>query len=545
MELLRATFSRVASRSHAGRSWLLLLLLLPLAACSKPTADWVGPYYRYDFPTSREALRDKATVNDDDVLLNNLRLGLASMADGNRNEAEAAMRRCFDLLNTAGLNKDRTTASVVLWEGVRIWKGEPFEQALAFYWTAVVYAVNGDWDNARASAANSLFRLTDFGRNVTQAELVRRAAADERNLKRYTAVDTNFALGFLMQAIGADLTNAGGAAEQFDAAVRIDPALKPLVETLRSRNYDTLLLVDFGRGPRKIGTGPDNAIAEFVPVERIRAPLSVALDGVSAGSFPIVCDVNRMAQDHRWNNLEDVRKAKSFIGSVLLYGGAIATGVGAYNDSTAAALAGIGAMILGAYLKATAAADTRYCEYAPSTIYMVPLRLEARREVRLQVGNAPGVVVLPRFAPGTPGRPRAVYIRMLGVGSPTPNWLTSIQLLYPNDGTGVRPGDAPWVLGGTDVGTPDAQRLRLYQADGALEGWTVEQLRQAWTDAGAVIGAGMENRPGQPVGPSYRHVLEGGTGVFTPVVDSIGYKRIMFTPSRATPTNVGAIQPGR
>jgi len=513
--------------------------------CSSPKADWVAPYYRYDFPTAREVLREKAAVNNDEVLLNNLRLGLASMADGNRNESEAAMRRCFDLLSTAGLNKDRTTASVLLWEGVRIWKGEPFEQALAYYWTSVVYAVNGDWDNARAAAANSLFRLTDFGRNVTQDELVRRAAADEKALERYTAVDTNFALGFIMQAVGADRSGAGGAPEQFDAALRIDPSLAPIVTVLRGRAYDTLLLVDFGRGPRKIGTGPDGAIAEFQPVERVRAPLSVAVNGVQVGAFPIVCDVNRMSRDHRWNNLEDVRKAKSFIGSVLLYGGAIATGVGAYNDSTAAALAGVGAMILGAYLKATAAADTRYCEFAPSAIYVVPLRLDGPREVRLQVGNAPGVFVLPRCTPGTLAAPRAVYVRLLGVGSPTPAWLTSLELLYPNDGTGVRPGDVPWILGGTDVGTPDARRLQLYQENGSMEGWTVPQLRAAWTDAGAVIGAGMERRPDAPVGPSYRNALEGGTGVFTPVVDSIGYKRIMFTPSRALPANVGAITPTR
>ena len=504
-------------------------------ACSAPRTDWVGAYYRYDFPTAREELREKAATNDDDVLLNNLRLGLASMADGNRNEAEQSLRRCFDLLSTAGLNKDRTTASVVLWEGVRIWKGEPFEQALAYYWTSALYAVNGDWDNARAAAANSLFRLTDFGRNLTQESLVRKAAADPKALEKYTAVDTNFALGFLMQAVGADRSGAGGATEQFDAALRIDPSLSPVVQILRGRTYDTLLLVDFGRGPRKVATGPDGAIAEFRDQETAWPTLSVGVDGVLAGNFPMACDVNRMARDHRWNNLEDVRRAKSFIGNVLLYGGAIATGVGAYNDSGAAAIAGVGAMLAGLYLKATAAADTRYCEFAPASIYVVPLQLGGPREVRLQAGGMPGVLVLPRLEPGTLDRPRAIYVRLLGSGSPTPPWMTSLELLYTNDATGIRAGDMPWVLGGTDVGTPDAARLAMYQQGGALAGWNVEQLVRAWTDLGYVIGAGRANRPDEPIGPSYRSVLEGGTGVFTPVPGSVGYKRIMYSPARTMP----------
>jgi hypothetical protein len=514
---------------------IAVVLSATMGGCSQPKVDLVDAYYRYDFPTARDALREPATVNDDDVLLNNLRLGVAALADGSPREAERGLRKSFDLLNTAGLNKDRTTAAVLLNDGVRVWKGEPFEQALAFYWTSALYATKGEWDNARAAASNSLFRLTDFGRDVSQRELVKRAAKDEKYLERYTAVDTNFALGFLMQAIGADRSGTAGAKEQFDAAARIDPRLGPLIEVLRSRQYDTLLLVDFGRGPQKVATGPDGAIAEFRPRERIHEPLSVAANGRQLGAFPVVCDVEQMAIDHRWNNLEDVRRAKSLIGNVLLYGGLTAAGIGAYNDSSAAALAGLGAALIGAYLKATSAADTRYCEFAPSAIYVAPLLLDGPVELRLQVG-AGAVLVLPQFEPGTVQKPRAVFVRLLGQESPTPSWLTSLGLLYTNDHTGVRSGDFPWVMGGTDVGTPSPERLRAYQDGGALAGWTAEDLVRVWTSAGDVIGEGMEARADRPVAPSWRHVLEGGTGVFTPAPDSIGYKRIMFSPATVAPT---------
>jgi hypothetical protein len=40
----------------------------------------------------------------------------------------------------------------------------------------------------------------------------------------------------------------------------------------------------------------------------------------------------------------------------------------------------------------------------------------------------------------------------------------------------------------------------------------------------------MESRPGAKRNPSFRHILEGGTGLFTPHPDSMGYKRLMYTP---------------
>ena len=142
-------------------------------------------------------------------------------------------------------------------EGVRIWKGEPFEQALAYYWIGAYYATLGDWENCRAAAANALFRLTDFGGYQTPRTLVRRAASNPRYLEEgYTAVDTNFALGFLMEAIASDLSGASGSREQFSAALEIDKDLEPVVNTLRSRRYDTLLFVDYGKGPSKISYGP-------------------------------------------------------------------------------------------------------------------------------------------------------------------------------------------------------------------------------------------------------------------------------------------------
>src|SRR5436190_9642251 len=220
-----ANLARVASFA------LSIACVFALSGCSNPPRNYdaIHSYYSYDFTAAREALRGEAYTKDNNqVILNNARLGMASLADGDTAEAERALGRSFNLLSTAGLNKDRTVAAVFDHESVKIWKGEPFEQALTYYEVAALYAVMGDWENARAAAANSLFRLTDFGADQDSEKLARNAAKDPEYLKHgYNAVDTNFALGFIMQGLGSQLSGGGapGSEDQFDAAVKINPDL--------------------------------------------------------------------------------------------------------------------------------------------------------------------------------------------------------------------------------------------------------------------------------------------------------------------------------
>ena len=478
----------------------------------------IRAYYHYDFTTARERLRPDASRNDEQVLLNAMRLALAALADGDPVEAERAFGHAFELLSTAGLNRDRTTAAIFVHEGVRIWKGEPFEQALAYAWIATLYATLGDWENVRAAAANALFRLTDFGGDQSPETLTHRAATNPHYLESgYTAVDTDFALGFLLQAIGSDLSGASGAAAQLEAALRIDPDLEPVAEVLRERRYDTLLIVDYGKGPTKIAYGPDRALAKFVPQERRRCPLVVRADGREIGRFAPVCDVNAMAVDHRWNNLEDVRRAKSFIGNLLVTGGAVTMHAGSRNDSPDAVLVGLGLLAAGLLSKSGAQADTRYLEFAPHVVYVVPLLLYKPADLELEVSGHPrGRLVLPQARPGRPGSPRAIYLRMHGPDSPQPPWLAAQTARYTNEAGETGRADFPWILGGHDVSSPTRPTLEAYQAAGYLSDLTLRDL-EALYDVEA-IGAG-----------SGRHILEGGRRLWQPQPDSLGDKRLMFS----------------
>jgi len=493
-------------------------------------------YYRYDFTAARELLRGRAELdNDEQKVLNNLRLGMAAMADGDPAEAERTLLRVFELLSTAGLNDDRTTAAVWINEGVRIWKGEPFEQALAYHTVSTLYATLGDWENMRAAAANALFRLHDFGRDqqggeLSQEELARREAEDPGYLDRgYTAIDTNFALGFLMEAIGSDLSGLGGADPQYDAALVINPKLEPIVTRLRERAYDTLLIVDQGKGPTKLAYGPDNALSRWQPQDVATGRLVIEQGAGITHRISAVADINQMAADHRWNNLEDVRKAKSMIGHLLVGGGAVALGVGANRGDEGTAIAGGAAILAGALLRSGAGADTRYLEFAPAQVFLVPLRLEQTTTLRMQMSGGGSTLVLPDVTPGVAGNPRVIYLRLHGLDSPQPAWLAEHRLVHGNEHSGVREGDYPWILGGNDVSPPTRATLEAYQRGGHLTDFTVYDLEDMYRQEGILIGSGMENRPDAPKNPSFRHVLIGGKGLFTPQPYSMGFKRLMYS----------------
>lgn len=491
--------------------------------CGNPPRNYnaIRAYYNYDFTEARDALRKDAFGKENgQTILNNTRLGMASLADGDAHEAERALGKSFELLSTAGLNKDKTVAAVFDHESVKIWKGEPFEQALTYYEVSALYAVMGDWENARAAAANALFRLTDFGGDQS-AENKKKDTTKSKNAEPpapYTAVDTNFALGFIMQGIGAQLSGGTGSDDLFNAAVKINSDLQPLTDKIRQRQFNTLLIVDYGKGPTKIAYGDDQQLVRFEPQDQNSGPLIVTINDKEIVRQNSVCDVNQMAVDLRWNDLEEVRKTKSAIGSALLVGGAVATGVGAHNNNGAVALAGVGAMALGLLTKAGAKGDTRYCEFMPASVYIAPINLDKPRDLHISIAGDPfSNVTLFAVAPGTQRVPRTIYLRILGPGSPCPDWLARRRPIYGNDSIGVGQNDFPYILGGHDVCTPSQEVLEAYQRNGYLQGATLSDLRAMYDAEDIHIGDAEAN-----------HILERGDALFTPLEHSMGYKRLMF-----------------
>lgn len=357
---------------------------------------------------------------DRDYLLDRMRLGLAALAAGDRQTADEAWEEVYELLRLQGVNADKTVASVVVNEDVKIWKGEPFEQAMGFFYVAVHYASLGSWDNARAAASNALFYLRDFGRDPAggpmEAErLILKAQAEDGDYldHGYVPRPSDFALGHLMVALAsAQLGRPEEAADHARAAVGINPRLRELADLILSGRYNTVLVVDYGLGPQKIGTGPDNAIAKFTPLTPSGPqPLRVTAGG-KAWQFRAVADLNRMAADLKWNNLEDVRIAKSRIGSLLMMAGAAAVVVGSDVGAEEAVFGGLGGLGAGLFSKAGAHADTRYVEVLPQRVYLAPVQAEAGQELEIRLLGLPHARAVIEAPQTTAGTARLCYVRL-------------------------------------------------------------------------------------------------------------------------------------
>ncbi len=417
--------------------WLLLLVLLP--ACTPRTGgSGVTPWLaagRFDQAAERLERQVPDRVADRDYVLAHARLGVTHLAAGHTDEALAAFEPAYELLRTQGVNADRTVASVLIHENVRVWKGEPFEQALTYTYYGMAQAQSGSWDNARAAFGNALFQLRDFGtdergRRLDTEAIAARAYEAERRQRPgrpqrsaedyldhgYTPEASDFTLAYLLHGIASQqLGRPEEASDYFRQAQRLQPQLTPVIQTLRAGDYNTVLVVSAGMGPRKLAYGPSRSLTRFAPMSLSSGqPLIVDVDGKPWGRYPVASDLNPMSRDHRWNNLEQVRAAKATIGQLLTLGGAIVAYEGIRSRNTDTALVGAGILAGGLLLQAGAGADTRYLDVLPQRWHVVPLNLSMdTRSVTVRAADRPDrPMVLTDLTVPRAGEAQLFYVRL-------------------------------------------------------------------------------------------------------------------------------------
>jgi hypothetical protein len=526
---------------------VLLLILLLLAGCT--TQFKQGPIHlvqQGEYGKARAAVRKDLEPDrkQRSYLLDRMRLAILTLDDGYPAAAQTTLEDIYDILRTQGINRDKTVSSVVLNEDLKFWKGEPFEQAMMMVYYGLQQASLGSWDNARAAADNSLFKLRDFSdgkkvERINTLEIAQRAAEVERTRNDpaageqylnsgYAVRESNFTLGYLLAGIANQQLNRQQEASDFFAvAMQIAPSLRSLVDELREGRYNTVLVVAYGLGPRKEGYGPDNALAEFVPRYRSDARRLIVQTAGQTATYPLVTDLNAMAADHMWNNLEDVREAKSHVGTGLLIGGAAATGYGLYSDDPTVALIGLGVMAAGAFAKAGAHADTRYCDIMPQRVFVAPLNLDdPDAAVTLQLEGEPGTrLVLAGMSRPSGAEAQLRYVRLVSPppssGFSAPAWATSGQLFYATPHTGAIQGDnLPYILGGRSALPPTQAALDAYHRSGNLRGLTVNDLAELHRAEKLVWTIEDQN------GFNALHVLEGGRSLVSPLPGTAGYARL-------------------
>jgi tetratricopeptide (TPR) repeat protein len=353
------------------------VILVMLTGCGptkqqRQANEAVSYYFAGDYSEAQNKLRPLAKQTNEDFVLNNVRLGSAALVNYDLPEAEDAFLRAYEVINSVGVNDGgRSLGAVLVDEKIKIWKGEPFERAMANFYLGLVYYMQRDYNNARAAFENALFKLHEYD--------------DAKDKKKNEAVESNFNAATLMlartwQKLGReDLARAN-----FDQVKKNDPSLESLADYDRNADANVLLVVEFGYGPQKM-TDFDGSIVGFgpPPYEAGRIPSArVTIDGHALdldGFDRPTIDLLAMAQDRKWQSIDTIRTVKSVLGTGLLAAGAIEgiRGINGHGSAqrrdltAAAALAGAGLL-----LKATSQADVRQWEMLPRTVFLLPLKIE-------------------------------------------------------------------------------------------------------------------------------------------------------------------------
>jgi tetratricopeptide (TPR) repeat protein len=523
---------------------ILLTLFMSVGCVSRqptPIPQYLLTQGRFHIARDRIQQRQVNNPANRAYLLDRARVGILTLADGYPESALTVFETVYEVLRTQGLNEGKQFVAVAINEDLKIWKGEPFEQAITLAYISMAHASVGSWDNARAAAGNALFFLRDFGndeqgRSMSTLQLATASAQHDANPQRgvdlesgYVVEDSDFALGYYLHGLASQQLGRSDEANAFFGRVqKLRPYLANDLSTVREGEYDTVLVVSWGVGPRKIGTGPDNAIAAFRPrTLTTQQSLSAAIDNQPATLHPLVTDLNVMAADHRWNNLEDIRIAKSYVGQALLFGGLVVADAALYRrNGEAAAIAG-GLAIIGAILRAGAHADTRFNDILPQRFYVVPLnlgpglhtvelKLPGHGSSRMKLHGLEG-----RSDPQSP--PTLRYVRLIGspYDAQPPAWATTDGIRYGNPHTG--PADTspkPFLLGGMDVQLPTDATLSQYETAGTVDGLSLMEFQNFYRDRG--ITWTIQDTQGI-AGP---HLLEGGKSLVAPLPGTTGFTRL-------------------
>lgn len=380
--------------------------MLPGCASDHATRVAVSEFARADFASAAVGFRPGAERRpfDEDSVLNNARLGMAALAAGDINTSVQSLGTAYKLLESGGVNDEsRIFAATVLHEGVRVYKGEPFEQALTYTALATANALRNDWENVRVCARAATRRLADF-------EAADPGAKDRFRREGVKLVESTYALGYLLEGIAN--TVLGEHDEALDRAVALNGSLRPVVDAVKAKRFNAILIIDWGRGPRKESYGDDNARTRWVARDAPAGDMRLTISGAPTVSLRAAADVNAMSADYRWNNLEDARTFKSGLGTVLVVGGAT-TAVA--SEDKGAQIAGLAAAGAGLLMKLLSSADTRHNELIPSEVFVASLELPAQgADVNVSfASNRSAPISIPLARPGTPTAPSVLYVRSL------------------------------------------------------------------------------------------------------------------------------------
>ncbi len=381
----------------------LAAVIATLAACNETPHEArsaITDYQVGNFAAAAQLLKPATEKKDENFVLSNCRYGSCALAAGELPEAENAFYSAYEVMDSVKTNDPgRSLGAAVVFEGIKVWKGEPFERAMAHYYLGMIYLIKNDYGNARAAFEGSTFKVREY------------AKVDDE--KHYTEAESNFALGYFgLGVCNLRMGKADLAQASFQKAQAIDPHLAQAIADAQKPGVNTLLFVEAGRGPHKAGKGWYNEQSVFGPTPAEAGPIypvTARADGQPLNdphaAYNMV-DTLAMAQQRHWQDIDTLREAKAVIGTGLMAGGTGVAAYGADRNDTGTALAGLGMLAAGALLSASSQSDLRSWEMLPRVVYIIPASLPpGPHQIVVQAGPGQSAPLQADIKPSNPSVP--------------------------------------------------------------------------------------------------------------------------------------------
>lgn len=219
---------------------VLISVVLMLTACQPASISSVEMDRMNSTPTDIKTLHEKLHAEGRrNAVLNHMRIGVAAL----KTRDFEVSRRSFDSalmgIETIYANSETAAKARSLWyeEGMKDFKGEPYERVMAYYYRGLLFLNDGDYENARAAF---------------KAAIIQDAFKEEEQNR------CNFALVLFLEGLASQLAGDNEMAKASYQELKIwRPDYKP------PKSSNLLIIAETGMSPRKVADGPGHAELKY------------------------------------------------------------------------------------------------------------------------------------------------------------------------------------------------------------------------------------------------------------------------------------------
>jgi tetratricopeptide (TPR) repeat protein len=327
-------------------------------------------------PVYREDYRKLLEEGKNNECLNYMRIGLKAYKQGDQEVALPAFDNALLTIESFFVNTEGAQKARSLWyeEGMKDFKGEPYERVMAYYYRGLMYMNAGDYENARASFKSAV--LQD-------------SFAEE---EQYRA---DFALVIFLEGVAARLAgDEEGAKSSFAELKKLRPDFSV------PERFNTLFIVETGTAPRKVADGPGHSELKYFRGRNFTEKKTyLKIDGGSAEQCYPMEDIYFQASSRGGRQIDKILKDKVVfrqtnlaIGSTLsetaasvaLFAPLAGSNMGSVQ-AVAGGLAIIGGIQQVMAINAKPHADTRFWDNLPDSVHLDLAQLDPGSH-RMQVG---------------------------------------------------------------------------------------------------------------------------------------------------------------